>query len=92
MTHLVPVLRPVLGSPFRRSDVYRIAGAMPALHLSPRITGTWNDLISGTDLTTFSRANTAPTYEPDGAGGLVAFSSGQRAIGYSPEKIGRAHV
>ena len=85
MTHLVPVLRPVLGSPFRRSDLYRIAGAMPALHLSPRLRGDWTDLISGIDPTTFSRANTAPTCEQDGAGGLVAFTSGQRAIGYSHE-------
>ena len=65
--------------------LWRIAGAVPSLHLSPRETGNWTDLISGTDLTTFSRANTQPTYELDGVGGLVGFSSGQRAIGYSPE-------
>ena len=77
--------RYLLAPRFASNRLWRIAGAVPSLHLSPRETGSWRDLISGVDLTTFSRANTSPTYELDGAGGLVAFNSGERAIGYSPE-------
>jgi hypothetical protein len=66
MTHLVPVLRPVLGSPFRRADLYRKAGEMPSFHIAPAALGHAHDLITGSVLGTYNSATPAMAVGADG--------------------------
>lgn len=72
MTHLVPVLRPVLGTPFRRGSLYRAAGAVPSFHIAPARTGHARDLITGSVLGTYNSASPAWAVEPDGVLALPA--------------------
>jgi hypothetical protein len=82
MTHLVPVLRPVLGSPFRRASLYRAAGEMPSWHIAPVRTGTVTDLISGSQIITFT--NSSPAWGFDSSGVLVQPAANVPFIEYDP--------
>lgn len=72
MTHLVPVLRPVLGSPFQRDKLYREAGEIPTLDLFPALTRSWTDLISNQNLVTTVRNTTRTVLGADGTLQTVA--------------------
>ena len=72
MTHLVPVLRPVLGTPFRRGDLYRRAGEVPSFHIAPARTQNARDLITGSVLGTYNSASPAWAVGPDGVLALPA--------------------
>jgi len=82
MTHLVPVLRPVLGSPFRRAGLYRAAGEIPSWHIAPARTGTVTDLISGSNIITFT--NSSPAWGFDSSGVLVQPTANVPFIEYDP--------
>jgi len=82
MTHLVPVLRPVLGSPFRRAGLYRAAGEIPSWHIAPVRTGTVTDLISGSNIITFT--NSSPAWGFNGSGVLVQPAANVPFIEYDP--------
>jgi len=82
MTHLVPVLRPVLGSPFRRASLYRAAGEIPSWHIAPVRTGTVTDLISGSNIITFT--NSSPAWGFNSSGVLVQPSANVPFIEYDP--------
>jgi hypothetical protein len=82
MTHLVPVLRPVLGSPFRRASLYRAAGEMPSWHIAPVRTGTVTDLISGSQIITFT--NSSPAWGFNSSGVLVQPAANVPFIEYDP--------
>jgi hypothetical protein len=82
MTHLVPVLRPVLGSPFRRAGLYRAAGEIPSWHIAPVRTGTVTDLISGSQIITFT--NSSPAWGFNSSGILVQPAANVPFIEYDP--------
>jgi hypothetical protein len=82
MTHLVPVLRPVLGSPFRRALLYRAAGEIPSWHIAPVRTGTVTDLISGSQIITFT--NSSPAWGFNSSGVLVQPTANVPFIEYDP--------
>ena len=82
MTHLVPVLRPALGSPFRRASLYRAAGEMPSWHIAPVRTGNVNDLITGSNIITFT--NSSPAWGFNSSGILVQPSANVPFIEYDP--------
>ena len=82
MTHLVPVLRPVLGSPFRRAGLYRAAGEIPSWHIAPVRTGTVTDLISGSQIITFT--NSSPAMGFNSSGILVQPAANVPFIEYDP--------
>lgn len=82
MTHLVPVLRPVLGSPFRRAGLYRAAGEIPSWHIAPVRTGTVTDLISGSQIITFT--NSSPAWGFNSAGVLVQPTANVPFVEYDP--------
>lgn len=65
MTHLVPALRPVMGTPFRRGSLYRAAGEVPSFHVAPARTGNARDLITGSVLGTYNSASPAWAVGPD---------------------------
>jgi hypothetical protein len=82
MTHLVPVLRPVLGSPFRRAGLYRAAGEIPSWHIAPVRTGTVTDLIAGSQIITFT--NSSPAWGFNSSGTLVQPAANVPFIEYDP--------
>ena len=82
MTHLVPVLRPVLGSPFRRAGLYRAAGEIPSWHIAPVRTGTVTDLITGSQIITFT--NSSPAWGFNSSGVLVQPTANVPFIEYDP--------
>ena len=85
MTHLVPVLRPVLGSPFRRGDLYRRAGEIPSFHISPAALGHARDLISEAVLGTYNSASPAMAVGADGI--LFTPAANAPAIEYNPTTL-----
>jgi len=82
MTHLVPVLRPVLGTPFRRGDLYRRAGEVPSFHIAPARTRDARDLITGSVLGTYNSASPAWAVGPDGV--LFQPAANAPVIEYDP--------
>lgn len=85
MTHLVPVLRPVLGTPFRRGDLYRRAGEVPSFHIAPARTGNARDLITGNLLGTYNSASPAWAVGPDGV--LFQPAANAPVIEYDPTTL-----
>ncbi len=85
MTHLVPVLRPVLGSPFRRASLYRAAGEIPSWHIAPVRTGNVRDLVTGADLVTFT--NSSPAWGFNSSGVLVQPAANVPFIEYDPATL-----
>jgi len=84
MTHLVPVLRPVLGTPFRRGDLYRRAGEVPSFHIAPARTGHALDLITGTVLGGGTVNCATPAWEVGPDGILYQPAANTPVVGYDP--------
>ena len=82
MTHLVPVLRPALGTPFRRGSLYRAAGEVPSFHIAPARTRNATDLITGNLLGTYNSASPAWAVGPNGV--LALPTANAPVIEYDP--------